>query len=287
MISSSTVAKPDRKAPKMKNGGIHRGMPPDRGGAGEVQPDDAVHRTHQRRHDRRQYAVKRMIMPPLVAGAAEAQRHDAVEDLLAAGRRPVAHRRQIRQQTQIPEHHGRRHIGQDGEEIPQQRTAKLRPEIHGVRVGKQPVEEPGTAQMQDRIDPGTRGAEQRHRFGDPVDRVAPLRPGEKEQRRNERAAAGDGDPPDIVDDGEAPGDRPVDAPDADAGIEQIQDRADQHAGQRCRQDDGDPPPAERLGPQGDARHVVGHVGIVAARQRDGIEWRHAPVPDPALRIRAS
>ncbi len=213
--------------------------------AGEIQPDDAVHRTHQRRHDRRQHAIQRMIMPPLAAGAAEAQRHHAIQDLLAAGRRPVAQRGEIRQQTQIPEHHRRRHIGQDGEEIPQQRTAKLRPQTHGVRVGEQPVEEPRPPQMQDRIDPGTGRAEQRHRFGDPVDRVAPLRPGQKEQCRNECAAAGDGDPPDVVDDGEAPGDRPVDAPDADAGIEQIQDRADQHAGQRRRQDDGDPPPAER------------------------------------------
>ncbi len=82
MISSSTVAKPDRNAPKMKNGGNMRRMPADGGGAGEVQPDDAVHRADQRRHDRRQHTVKRVVMLPLPAGAAKAQSHRAVEHLL-------------------------------------------------------------------------------------------------------------------------------------------------------------------------------------------------------------
>ena len=138
------------------------GMPADGVGAGEIQPDDAVHRAHQRRHDRGERRVGRLIVLPLPAGAAEAERQDAVEHLPAARQRVIAHRRQVRDQAEIPEQDRRHDIGQDGEEIPQQRAAELRPGVHRRGIRQQPVEQPWPAEMQDRIDAGAGSAEQRH-----------------------------------------------------------------------------------------------------------------------------
>ena len=70
--------------------------------------------------------------------------------------------------------------------------------------------------MQERKEAGAGDREQRHRFGEAVDRGAPVLPQQQQDRGDQRAGMADADPPDEVDDGEAPADRNVDAPDADA-----------------------------------------------------------------------
>ena len=42
-----------------------RRVPSGGGGSGEIQSDNAVHGDDERRHDRRQHAVCRVIVPPL------------------------------------------------------------------------------------------------------------------------------------------------------------------------------------------------------------------------------
>ena len=98
-------------------------------------------------------------------------------------RRAVAHGREVRHDAEIPEQHRRDDVGEQRHEVPQQRRLPLRPQRHRVRVGKQPVGEPGPAEMQDRIDAGADRGEQRHRLGDAVDRGAPLRPAPGRRRR--------------------------------------------------------------------------------------------------------
>ena len=128
MTSSNTMAKPDSKAPKMKNGGNSVECQPTVAAPAKSSPTMLCTEHDQRRHDRRQDAIGRVIVPPLAVRAAEAQCQHAVEDLLAARRRVIAHRREIREQAEIPEQDRGDDIGQDREEIPQQRAAELRPQ---------------------------------------------------------------------------------------------------------------------------------------------------------------
>ena len=58
--------------------------------------------------------------------------------------------------------------------------------------------------------------EQRHRFGEAVERVAPVAAHQQQQRGDQRAGMADAEPPDVIVDGEGPVDRDVEAPDADA-----------------------------------------------------------------------
>ena len=58
-----------------------------------------------------------------------------------------------------------------------------------------------------------------HRFGKPIDRSAPLLVEQEENRGNKRSRVADTDPPDKVDDREAPADGYVDAPNSDAFAE--------------------------------------------------------------------
>ena len=70
--------------------------------------------------------------------------------------------------------------------------------------------------MQKRENAGASHGEKRHSFGEAVDGCAPLLIEQKENGGDQRAGVADTDPPDEVDDGEAPADGDVDAPDADA-----------------------------------------------------------------------
>ena len=67
--------------------------------------------------------------------------------------RAVAQRRQVGDQADVPEQQRDGGVGRDREDVPDQRAAELRPEAHRVRVGQQPVEEPRPAQVQQREQP--------------------------------------------------------------------------------------------------------------------------------------
>ena len=64
--------------------------------------------------------------------------------------------------------------------------------------------------------PGAGDGEERHRLGEAVDRRPPRLLEQQQDRGDQRAGVADADPPDEVDDVEAPADRDVVAPDADA-----------------------------------------------------------------------
>ncbi len=87
--------------------------------------------------------------------------------------------------------------------------------------GKQPVDEPRPADVEHRIQAGAGDGEERHRLGEAVDRGAPLLAQQQQDGGDQRAGVADADPPDEVDDVEAPADGDVDAPDADAPEEQV------------------------------------------------------------------
>src|SRR5207342_1626548 len=88
------------------------------------------------------------------------------------------------------------------------------PDRHAVRIGEQPVgREPRTAGVNQREQARAHDGEDRHAFGEAVDGGAPALLQEQQDRGDQRAGVADADPPDEVDDREAPADRDVDAPD--------------------------------------------------------------------------
>ena len=53
--------------------------------------------------------------------------------------RPVAERREIRDQADVPEHRRDGRVGRDGEHVPDQRATELRPHPHPAGIWEQPV----------------------------------------------------------------------------------------------------------------------------------------------------
>src|SRR5699024_5492650 len=99
-----------------------------------------------------------------------------------------------------------------------------------------------------------------HRFGEAVDRGAPILPGEQQHRGNQRAGVGDTDPPDGVDDGKAPGNGDVEPEDPDPGSEQILQRVDEQYGERGAQCERDPPRPGRANLEDDPGKAVSYRG---------------------------
>src|SRR5262249_59195556 len=83
----------------------------------------------------------------------------------------------------------------------------------------------------------------------------------------------DSDPPYKIDNGESPGYRDVDAPDADALEEKIRNGSEQHHHDCEREGEADQPAARRLAGEDDGADLVGRSGISVARlkNRDRVE----------------
>ena len=145
--------------------------------------------------------------------------------------RLLAHGGEVRNQSHIPEHGRNRGVSRNREDVPHQRTAELWPHAHAAGIREHPVRQPGTAHVQQRKHAGASHGEQRHGFGETVDRVAPGLLQQQQDGRDQRAGVADTDPPHEVDDGEAPCHRNLNAPDADAHQEQVSDRHHQQAHQ--------------------------------------------------------
>ena len=98
------------------------------------------------------------------------------------------------------------------------------------------------------------------RLGEAIDRGAPLLAQEQQDGRDQRAGVADADPPDEVDDVEAPAHRLVVAPDADADEDQLGQRAEQH--QRAAQRDEHPGvEPDRHPAEDDRADLVGDRGV--------------------------
>ena len=150
-------------------------------------------------------------------------------------------RRQIGNQAGIPKNQRDGEISADGKNIPDQRTAKLRPQTHRVGIRKKPVKNTRPAKMQQRKHSGAGDGEQRHRLGEAIDGRAPFLMEQQEDRGNKSPRVADADPPDKIDNGKSPRDGNVDSPNADAAIEQPRDGEEKNHQQRERNQRAEPP----------------------------------------------
>src|SRR5215831_4053410 len=189
---------------------------------------------------------------PVASGTAPPEREHAIDRLNPALFRAVAERSKIRNQAGKPEQERDRGVGRDRKDIPHEWTAELRPHPHGVGIGKEPVSEPGSSNVDGGKDPGCRDGKQRHRFREAVDRVAPCLPQQQENGGDQRSGITNTDPPHEVDDGEAPSDGDGHAPDANPLQKEVAHGVEQHhrghegdaesdepsVGRRSRENDG-------------------------------------------------
>ena len=187
---------------------------------GEVPGHDAVHREHQRRGEAREVQHRPAVRLPLPRGALPAEREHRVERAAPAGR-AVARDREVGDQADVEEHDRGRRVGGDREDVPQQRALEVHPQRALVRVRQDEVGLPDAADVDAEELRGGEHREDRHRLGAAVDRVAPLRAEQIEDRRDQRARVRDADPEHEGDDVRAPEDRVRVAGDAEALVDLV------------------------------------------------------------------
>ena len=195
---------------------------------------------------------------PVTHAASPAQGEDAVRDRPDPGRRPVAEGGQVGNHARVPEQQRHREISSDREDVPQQRAAELRPDLHLVGDGEHPVEDPHPTDVDAGEHPRADDREDRHRLGKPVDAGPPLLTEQMKDRRDQRAGVADADPEDEVDDRESPHHRVHVAPHADAGGEEVQDQAAENAEKRQRDHKGDVPCKRRAAGLVDRADLLRH-----------------------------
>jgi len=118
-------------------------------------------------------------------------------------------------------------------------------------------------------EPGAGDGEQRHRLGEAVDRGAPRLVQQQQDGGDQRAGMADPDPPDEVDDGEAPRHGDIDAPNPNAGGEEIGDGVEQQHHQGERQPEAEEPTPRRSAGEHDGADLVGDGGIGLSMGEDG------------------
>ena len=163
-----------------------------------------MHRGDERHGQCRHRPVIDFIGMPMARRIAPAERQNAVEHAPALRRRAVTQGGEIGNEARIPEDDGKKQIGQNGPEIPDQCAAPLRPQTHRVGIGKQPVEIGRPAHVQERKYTRNGHGHQRHSLGEAVDRGAPFLMRQEQHGRNQRTGVADADPPDVVGDRKNP-----------------------------------------------------------------------------------
>ena len=99
--------------------------------------------------------------------------------------------------------------------------------------------------MQNRKYSGAHDGEQRHAFGEAIDRAAPALKHQKQHRRDKRAGVRQADPPHEIDDRERPRHRDVDAPNPDAANQQPR-YGDEKQREQCARNQKPEEPRTRL-----------------------------------------
>ena len=200
-----------------------------------------MNREHQRRGQGGQEQVGTLVAVPVADRSPPPQGKDAVGDRAEPRRRPVAERGQIGDHAHVPEEKRDGEVGPHRKEVPNQGAPELRPHLHLVGDRDRPVQHPHPPHVDSGEHEGADDGEDRHRFGEAVDRGPPFLAEEIEDRADQGARVADPDPEDEVDDRKPPHHRVLVAPHPHAGGEEIQDHHAQDAGKEERDRKGDVP----------------------------------------------
>ena len=110
--------------------------------------------------------------------------------------------------------------------------------------------------------------EERHPFGEAVDRRAPGDLEQEQDRRDERPGVPNPNPPDEVDDREGPGDRDVVPPEADARRGRVGQRREE--GERAEPGGRERVFEARPGSPERREELVGQLEVAAPAEQDGL-----------------
>src|SRR5262249_7707997 len=144
------------------------------------------------------------------------------------------------------------------EYVPDQRTTKLRLDSHGARIRKKPVGVPRTAQVQQWEQARAGDGKQSHGFRETIDRLPPLLPQQQQNSRNQGSRVANADPPNEIDNREAPRDWNIDSPDADAHRQQVGNPKQQDQNQNERESEPHVPEPRRSMREYDGADLVGY-----------------------------
>src|ERR1700730_4210116 len=138
-------------------------------------------------------------MAPLAVATLPSDRDDRIELLAPAGG-DLARIGRVRNEAGEPEQSADRQVGADREKVPGQRRAKVGLQEALVGIGREPIEKPRPAEMDNREESSGGDREDGHGLGGPVNRSAPARAEQEKNRRDEGAGVRNTDPEDEVSD---------------------------------------------------------------------------------------
>ena len=85
----------------------------------------------------------------------------------------VTHGSEVGHHADVPEDDGDGCVSGDREDVPQERGAELRPDVHGVGIGEHPEGDPGPSDVDEGEHAGADDGEDGHRLSEAVDGVTP------------------------------------------------------------------------------------------------------------------
>jgi len=182
---------------------------------GEVERHDRMHGEYERRRKTSQDQVRTFVREPVSMRPAPTEGEDAEDNRSRARFRAIPQRREIRNETDVPEQNRYRRVRRDGENVPEQGALEVWPHAHLVRNWEKPICEPHATDVEDGINRRCHNSEDRHRFRCTVDARTPLLPKQEENGADERSGVTDTDPENEPRDVPGPKNRIVQAPDAD------------------------------------------------------------------------
>ena len=122
--------------------------------------------------------------------------------------------------------------------------------------------------MDDGEHSGADHSEQRHRLGEPVDRISPALLKEQQDGGDQGSGMADTDPPDEIDDRKAPGYRLGDSPNSSALKKEPRNRDHQNAGNRTRNNESAEPAQGRVRREHDAGDLLRNRFESMSRRND-------------------
>src|SRR5256714_960525 len=184
-------------------------------------------------------------MAPVAVRSAPADRKNAIKEFLDFRGGAIAQRRQIGDQSSVPEQHRNGEVGRDGKDVPEQRAAEIWPDAVIVRQRRQVPRHPNAPDVHAGENRGANHREKCHCFRGTIDRSAPFLSQQVKNGRNQSAGMPDADPEHEISNVPGPADGVVQSPGADPGGNLIAKTEKTETGNSRGEGKGDPPPPRR------------------------------------------
>src|SRR5256714_2483442 len=184
-------------------------------------------------------------MPPVAVRSAPADRKNAIKELFDFRGGAIAQRRQVGDQSSVPEQHRNGEVGRDRKNVPEQRAAEVWPDAVIVRQRRQIPRHPNAPDVHAGENRGANHREKCHCFRGTIDRSAPLLSQQVKNGRNQSAGMPDADSEHEISNVTSPADGMVQSPGADPGGNLVVKTEKTETGNSRGEGKGNPPPPRR------------------------------------------